>query len=115
MYTLTEKLRRFRKEKGLTQQMMGEMLSMEQTTYSKIELGKSSLRLDVALQIAAIIKKDIHEFVILPPIRNEKNLPSLERNLTKSEPINESVKEYEKIHSSLEELILLMKRYFKDS
>ena len=51
---------------------MGEMLSMEQTTYAKIKLGKSSLRLGTALQIAAIIEKDIHEFVILPPMQNEK-------------------------------------------
>jgi transcriptional regulator with XRE-family HTH domain len=44
MYAIPEKLKPFREAKGLTQKDIAQMLNMEQTTYGKIELGKTSLR-----------------------------------------------------------------------
>ncbi len=92
---------------------MGEMLSMEQTTYAKIELGKSSLRYEMAIQIASIIEKKIYEFTKLPHTNN--NLQ--ESNLADSN-VNGDVNDHgsvpDKIVNLFEELLVLFKHHFKN-
>lgn len=49
IYTVkTSELQSLRKNKNLSQSAIAELLNMEQTTYSKIETGRSGLKLDVA-------------------------------------------------------------------
>lgn len=54
-----ENLIKARKEKGLTQKEMAEMLAMEQTTYSKKERGISRIRENEWVSFAKILNKDI--------------------------------------------------------
>lgn len=93
------------------------MLSMEQITYGKIELGKNSLRFETAVEIASIIEKEITEFTTMPLVAN---------NVTNSSLTNSSVNvngdvNYsncnasvpEKIFERFEELVILFKQFLK--
>jgi transcriptional regulator with XRE-family HTH domain len=118
MYAIPEKLRDFRKAKGLTQEQIADMLSMEQTTYGKVELGKNSLRFETALKIAKIIEKDISEFTTMPQIINNVNDCTLTNSsvnvngdVTYSN-CNTSVPD--KITILIEELLVLFKQYLKN-
>jgi len=53
-----EKLKLFRKESGLTQAKMGELLGISESGYCLIENGKRRLTLEMALNIATILKKN---------------------------------------------------------
>lgn len=50
-----------RKEKGLTQREIADMLTMEQTTYSKKERGISKIRDSEWIRFAKILDKDVEE------------------------------------------------------
>jgi transcriptional regulator with XRE-family HTH domain len=118
MYAIPEKLRDFRKAKGLTQEQMANKLSMEQTTYGKVELGKNSLRLETAYKIGEIIDKELSVFATLPQIYKNVNDTSI---VDKRENINKegtAANNYnsllpEKIIRQLEELLGLFKAYVK--
>ncbi|WP_276378967.1 helix-turn-helix domain-containing protein [Flavobacterium sp. H4147] len=56
-----ENLIKARKEKGLTQKEMAEMLAMEQTTYSKKERGISRIRENEWARFAKILDKNIDD------------------------------------------------------
>lgn len=117
MYAIPEKLRDFREAKSLTQKEIAELLNMEQTTYGKIELGRNSLRFETAVEIAAIIEKEITEFTTMPLVAN---------NVTNSTLTNSSVNvngdvNYsncnssvpEKIIEHFEELVVLFRQFLK--
>lgn len=114
MHAITQKLRKFRKEKGLTQQQISELLNMEQTTYSKIELGKSHLRFKTAIQIATIIEIDFAEFITEPRINNKVGENFINNNkINGSGFSNDEGNLPENIVSRIEELLTLFKQYFK--
>lgn len=81
MYSNTENLRKLRLTKGLTQQRIADLLQMEQTTYAKIELGKSRLRPEVAIKLAEILETKISNISTFPfeilPICNTNDLPKI--------------------------------------
>ncbi|MET3025217.1 helix-turn-helix transcriptional regulator [Flavobacterium sp. UW10123] len=56
-----ENLIKARKEKGLTQKEMAEMLAMEQTTYSKKERGITKIRENEWERFARILDKSIDD------------------------------------------------------
>lgn len=56
-----ENLIHARKEKGLTQKEMADLLAMEQTTYSKKERGISRIRESEWQSFAKILEKDVDE------------------------------------------------------
>lgn len=58
---LHENLIQARKQKGLTQKEMADMLAMEQTTYSKKERGISRIRENEWIRFAKILDKDVDE------------------------------------------------------
>lgn len=58
---LHKNLIKARREKGLTQKEMADMLSMEQTTYSKKERGISRIRENEWIRFAKILDKDADE------------------------------------------------------
>jgi transcriptional regulator with XRE-family HTH domain len=107
MHVLTEKL------KGFSQTQIASLLNMEQSTYSKIELGKSNLRFDVAFKIASIIEKDISEFSNYTNQRNlYENKP--EGVLLPTTLFNHFRKEsLEKIIPLLEEILIELKQNIK--
>lgn len=59
-----ENLIKARKEKGLTQKEMADMLAMEQTTYSKKERGISRIRENEWMRFAQILDKNVEELKI---------------------------------------------------
>ena len=52
---LLAKLRSLRKEKKVSQKILAEMIGIEQSTYSKIECGKTHLNLNTFLRICEIL------------------------------------------------------------
>ncbi len=111
MYAIPSKLKEFRKAKGLTQKQVAEIIHIEQTTYSKIELAKSKLYIETALQIALIIEKDITDFTTLPQIANKKSTSKINNSINDnfSNNITDPPK---KIINKLEELLIELKEYF---
>jgi len=63
----TNKLKSIRIAKGFSQIAIAELLFMEQTTYSKIENGKNSLKIDTAFKIVEVLQISLEDF-IEPPI-----------------------------------------------
>jgi transcriptional regulator with XRE-family HTH domain len=116
MYVITEKLRQFRKAKGLTQPQIAEMLNMEQTTYSKIELAKSNLRYETAIQIAEIVERDVSEFTTIPIINNNVANTTLTHssvNVNGDVTYNNCNTLPDKIVVLAEEMLSIVKEYFK--
>lgn len=111
MYVIPLKLKQFREAKGLTQMQIAEMLNIEQTTYSKIELAKSQLRFEMAIQIAIIIKKDLSEFSNMPKIENTVNNGCVPTANSKGD--NSRIGIPDTIIGKIEELLVLIKQYFK--
>jgi transcriptional regulator with XRE-family HTH domain len=97
----TSNLKRLREERGYSQKQMAALLSMEQSTYSKHELGKTIMTFDQVFEIAKILECNIEKFAILPP--------ALEKML-KGNTI--SKEEKETIMQRLEELEKLIKKAF---
>ena len=60
-----DKLKPFREEAGLTQLEMAQRLNISESYYCQLENGKRRMSLDVALSIAAILKKTPNE-IFLP-------------------------------------------------
>ena len=72
MYTVkTKELQQKRKDKNLSQVTISELLNMEQTTYSKIETGRSGLKIDIAYKLANILDVDLDDIIELPKVHNE--------------------------------------------
>jgi transcriptional regulator with XRE-family HTH domain len=115
LYANSEKLREFRKAKGLSQQKISEMLNMEQTTYSKKELGRNLMSYQTASEIALILGKEIDEFVDNPTIINHINDCTLNNSTVNGDVVytNCTTSVPEKIINTLEELIKLVKVNYK--
>ena len=115
MYAITKKLKEFREAKGLTQSQTAEILNMEQTTYGKIELGKSSLRFETAVAISKLIEKDISEFTTIPLVTNNVTDSSLSNSSVNGNVsyTNCNAPIPDRIINIFEELLVLFKSYFK--
>lgn len=59
MKTITEKIRLYRLERGLSQENMADSLGISTTSYGDIERGKTELSLSRFYQIAEILKVDV--------------------------------------------------------
>lgn len=113
-YAIPNKLREYRKALGLSQCEIADLLNMEQTTYSKKEMGKNPISYETASAISKIIGKNLDEFL-------ENNL--LINNISDSTFNNSSVtgdvvntfnhSMPEKIIKSLEDLIIFVKENYK--
>lgn len=58
---IQQKLINLRKKTGLTQEQMAKSIAMEQTTYSRKELGKSSITNDEWLRIAKALNTSVED------------------------------------------------------
>jgi len=61
---ITEALRKLRIESDLTQENMGDMMKMEQSSYSRLENGKTKLKMEHIPKIAKAINKSLEEIII---------------------------------------------------
>lgn len=52
MYTYLKRLKELRKESGLSQQQVAEILHVTQSTYSKYESGMSLIKVDQVIKLA---------------------------------------------------------------
>lgn len=59
------KLKQFREEAGLTQKQMAEKLGVSESYYCQLENGKRRMSLQIALDIAAILRKTPND-IFLP-------------------------------------------------
>ncbi|MBS7254943.1 helix-turn-helix domain-containing protein [Flavobacterium branchiicola] len=68
-----EKLKNIRKEKGLSQVEMAQMVAMEQTTYSRKEIGKSPIKDHEWLKFAEVLKVSVKEIKEVNTTLRENN------------------------------------------
>jgi len=60
---ISDKIRKIRIDNGLNQQNIADELGIKQSTYNKIETGKSSAKYDTLLKLAAFYKIHIIELI----------------------------------------------------
>jgi|GEM_PF-554382 len=58
-----EHLRKFRNEKGLSQEFIANYIGIGQSTYQKIEAGEVKITMDRLIQIAEVLEKPISNFL----------------------------------------------------
>lgn len=63
-YQIGERIRRFRKARGLSQERLAERINVSTTHISHIETGNTKLSLPVLVDIAAVLGADLDELVI---------------------------------------------------
>ena len=61
---INEALRKLRIESDFTQENMGDMMKMEQSSYSRLENGKTKLKMEHIPKIAKAINKSLEEIII---------------------------------------------------
>jgi transcriptional regulator with XRE-family HTH domain len=112
---IPEKLKEFRKAKGLSQDDIASLLNMEQTTYSKKELGKSLMSFQTVVAISKIIEKNIEEFAINTNVINNLNDCTLNNSSVSGDIVynNCTTPIPDRIIKTLEDLITLVKENFK--
>lgn len=59
---VAERIKRIRKEKGLSQQEVADKLSMNRVQYNRIETGKSDPTMNILQRIANVLDIDVVEF-----------------------------------------------------
>ncbi|WP_291284903.1 helix-turn-helix transcriptional regulator [Flavobacterium sp.] len=101
-----ENLIKARKERGLTQKEMADMLAMEQTTYSKKERGISRIRETEWIRFAKILEKDVDDLKV--------KKTELEDNANYDQTLYlKIIKTIIKYNTKLEKEILLLKKQKK--
>lgn len=68
---LLTKIKLLRKEKGISQKALAEMIGVEQSAYSKIESGKTHLNVNTFLRICEVLQVAPEE--LLPSAINSNN------------------------------------------
>lgn len=68
---LLTKIKLLRKEKGISQKTLAEMIGVEQSAYSKIECGKTHLNVNTFLRICEVLQVPPEE--LLPSVINNNN------------------------------------------
>lgn len=68
---LLTKIKLLRKEKGISQKTLAEMIGVEQSAYSKIENGKTHLNVNTFLQICEVLEVAPEE--LLPSVIKNNN------------------------------------------
>jgi len=63
MLGVTDKIRKIRREKNISQEHIALELGITQSHYSKIENGKVDIKMSQLLQIAKILDVDVKEFI----------------------------------------------------
>ncbi|OYQ42908.1 hypothetical protein CHU92_03765 [Flavobacterium cyanobacteriorum] len=63
MIGVNDKVRKFRRERNISQENLADELGISQSHYSKMERGKVAIKINVLSQIAKILKVDIKELV----------------------------------------------------
>lgn len=71
-----DKLRIFREEAGLTQKQIAHKLGISESYYCQIENTKRRMSLQMALDIAAILKKTPNEIFLPDDVQQEHNIGS---------------------------------------
>lgn len=61
--TFAEKIKLYRKEAGLTQDSVSQLLGIKRSTYAYYELGRSTPKHSVLKKLAAVYKKSIDELL----------------------------------------------------
>jgi transcriptional regulator with XRE-family HTH domain len=75
---LGERIRGLRKEKGLSQEVLGERADLHEKFISQVERGAKNLSLDSLIKIAKGLDVSLEEvFRIVDPIRRENDLSDL--------------------------------------
>ncbi|WP_158861610.1 helix-turn-helix domain-containing protein [Lunatibacter salilacus] len=59
---IAERIKKIRKEKGLSQQEVADRLSMNRVQYNRIETGKSDPTMNILQRIAAVLETDVVGF-----------------------------------------------------
>jgi transcriptional regulator with XRE-family HTH domain len=57
---ILRKIKKARREKGISQKEMAEKININQSSYGKLEAGQSILSIDRLLEISNILELDIH-------------------------------------------------------
>lgn len=75
METVIEKIKEYRKKKGLSHENMAEELHISQAAYSKIEKSETKLTVDRLYQIANILEAPVYDLLDAVPnnIYNQQN------------------------------------------
>jgi len=96
-----------RREKGLTQKQMADLLAMEQTTYSKKERGISRIRENEWVRFANILQKDVDK------LKSKNKNKSSSANVDKHMYLN-IIKIIIKYNKKLESEILKLREQLKE-
>lgn len=59
----TENIRKFRHEKGLSQEFVANQIGIGQSTYQKIETGEVKITMERLIRIAEVLEKPIENFL----------------------------------------------------
>lgn len=84
--TISKNLRKFRKEKGLSQKEIGEQLKVGGATVSSWEKGNTQINIEMLYKFCKIVNKSITEIM------------EIEENKELSQKENELIKDYRKIN-----------------
>lgn len=95
-YTLTfaKNLKRIRKEKGLSQQKLANLLGMERSSISLYENGKRDPNFTFLIQIATALDVDINELVCFSSLQSfSDSLTEYENNLKAIKSLKKEIKQ----------------------
>lgn len=104
-----EKIRIIRKQKGLSQKALGELIGLEQSAYSKIENGSNILSVPTLLHICNALNVSVNEILNQSPIESNSPIVNCDDSLYKLELYNRAIEELQKVIDQKQAEIDLLK------
>lgn len=85
--SLGKKIKKIRKEQGLTQEKLAELINIEIPSLSNIETGKYAPSTETLQKLCEVLNKEPWEFYCFNVIDNKKMMEFINKKLTKKENI----------------------------